>query len=511
MQSLAEASTILSTSSNFLSSQDSKPLIGLKQDGMTGGYLLTYGIQPIDKSLFMEILTTKYYSFEYIENKINHIKKVHKWKGLTEEKINEIRKKFLIQCKEEQITIMDEVNKNIPILLDLKKKFKNTSDLEEKRKVKEEHDIILNKNKSLRERWNTLENDFEQLLEEEASDTLLYTGHSLFSFLLKDDFEYFNDNKASPDGKPIFITRGVLISGTLTKAAIGNASGSLIHHIAKDYGNDEGINFVSYYQILINHYLLHRGFSVGMEDCIPKNTDLIEREIEKCFLEASIAMINEKDPELLEAKVNGMLNKAATIGQKIAKDALDPKNNLVSMIKSGAKGNDFNIAQITGVVGQQNIGGKRIQKIFGGRTLPHTVKISNFQNAPDIIPKHLENDTKYLQKMFEGRGFIKNSFYRGLNPLEFWMAASGGREGLLSTAISTASTGYISRKLAAMLDSISINYLGAVNHLCNDNIVQFAYGSDGLDAARLIKTNYGVSCIDIKHVTDKLNAEKEFK
>ena len=106
MQSLAEASTILSTSSNFLSSQDSKPLIGLKQDGMTGGYLLTYGVQPIDKALFMEILTTRYYSFEYIDNKINHIKKVHKWKGLTDEKINEIRKKFLIQCKEEQITII---------------------------------------------------------------------------------------------------------------------------------------------------------------------------------------------------------------------------------------------------------------------------------------------------------------------------------------------------------------------------------------------------------------------
>jgi len=44
----AECATILSTSANFLSSQDSKPLIGLKQDGMTGGYLFTFCYQPID-------------------------------------------------------------------------------------------------------------------------------------------------------------------------------------------------------------------------------------------------------------------------------------------------------------------------------------------------------------------------------------------------------------------------------------------------------------------------------
>ena len=76
--SKAECATILSTASNFLSSQDSKPLIGLKQDGMTGGYLLTYGYQQIDKAIFMEILTTDYFEMEWIFTKIDHLHKVFK-------------------------------------------------------------------------------------------------------------------------------------------------------------------------------------------------------------------------------------------------------------------------------------------------------------------------------------------------------------------------------------------------------------------------------------------------
>ena len=87
----AECATILSTSANFLSTQDSKPLIGLKQDGMTGGYLLTYGQQPIDKAIFMEILTTEYFELFNIFEKFDHIKLVHKREGLIDKKINQIK------------------------------------------------------------------------------------------------------------------------------------------------------------------------------------------------------------------------------------------------------------------------------------------------------------------------------------------------------------------------------------------------------------------------------------
>ena len=41
---------------------------------------------------------------------------------------------------------------------------------------------------------------------------------------------------------------------------------------------------------------------------------------------------------------------------------------------------------------------------------------------------------------YESKGFIKNSFIRGLNPKEFWFHAITGREGITDTAMKTART-----------------------------------------------------------------------
>jgi DNA-directed RNA polymerase II subunit RPB1 len=46
----------------------------------------------------------------------------------------------------------------------------------------------------------------------------------------------------------------------------------------------------------------------------------------------------------------------------------------------------------------------------------------------------------------EARGFVGNSYLRGLTPQEFFFHAMGGREGLIDTAVKTASTGYIQRR-----------------------------------------------------------------
>ena len=43
----------------------------------------------------------------------------------------------------------------------------------------------------------------------------------------------------------------------------------------------------------------------------------------------------------------------------------------------------------------------------------------------------------------EARGFVHNSFQKGMNPLEFFFHAMAGREGIIDTAVKTSSTGYI--------------------------------------------------------------------
>ena len=103
------------------------------------------------------------------------------------------------------------------------------------------------------------------------------------------------------------------------------------------------------------------------------------------------------------------------------------------MARSGSKGSTINISQMTAIVGQQSVEGKRIPFGFKYRTLPHFTK-------DDYSP--------------ESRGFVENSYLRGLTPTEFFFHAMAGREGLIDTAVKTAETGYIQRRLVKALEDV---------------------------------------------------------
>ena len=77
-------------------------------------------------------------------------------------------------------------------------------------------------------------------------------------------------------------------------------------------------------------------------------------------------------------------------------------------------------------------------------------------------------------------GFVENSYLRGLTPQEFFFHAMGGREGLIDTAIKTASTGYIQRRLVKAMEDVTLQYDGTVRNSLGD-VIQFLYGEDGLD------------------------------
>lgn len=53
------------------------------------------------------------------------------------------------------------------------------------------------------------------------------------------------------------------------------------------------------------------------------------------------------------------------------------------------------------------------------------------------------------------KGFVSNSFYSGLTPTEFFFHTMAGREGLVDTAVKTAETGYMQRRLVKVSRSPS--------------------------------------------------------
>ena len=61
----------------------------------------------------------------------------------------------------------------------------------------------------------------------------------------------------------------------------------------------------------------------------------------------------------------------------------------------------------------------------------------------------------------DAKGFVGNSFFSGLSATEFFFHTMGGREGLVDTAVKTAETGYMSRRLMKALEDLSVQVRAA--------------------------------------------------
>jgi DNA-directed RNA polymerase beta' subunit len=292
------------------------------------------------------------------------------------------------------------------------------------------------------------------------------------------------------------IYKGVMYEGAINKSDVGGSSNSIIQLLYKEYGKELTATFIDNVQFLTNAWLTFSGFSVGIKDCLATKTNEINEVIEKCFMEAKGVEETTYHEGIKEARVNGALSKARDIGLRIAKNALDPKNNFLATVNSGSKGDFFNIAQITGLLGQQNLSGKRIQRYLnrGTRTLPHYP-----------LKQEMSKEMEY-----ESRGFIRHSFIHGLNPQEFYFHAMSGREGITDTAMGTSKSGYTQRKLTKVTENISVKYDGTVRNV-EGHIYQFAYNEDGLDPSEtIIRKGDGLFC-DVARLVDMLNMECEKK
>jgi DNA-directed RNA polymerase II subunit RPB1 len=219
------------------------------------------------------------------------------------------------------------------------------------------------------------------------------------------------------------IFNGVLYEGVLNKAVLGSAHNSLIQVLNKEYGVEIACNFIDNIQFIINSWLAEYGFSVGLEDCMvtsKENVQSIKTNLTKCYIEAEGIEETTQNPGIREVRVTASLSKAKDIGMKIAKNAMRGDNNLLSTVGSGSKGSFFNIAQLTGLLGQQNLNGKRVKPTLnhGKRTLVHYPFTG------------MDKQTEY-----ESRGFIRHSFIHGLNPQEFFFHAMSGREGVCDKKI----------------------------------------------------------------------------
>ena len=307
-----------------------------------------------------------------------------------------------------------------------------------------------------------------------------YTGKQLFSLFLPEDFNYTMTSKwskgTSGREKDIVIKNGQLIQGVIDKSAIGaEEPESVLHRLAKDYGNATAKRFLNAVLVIVKQYITHYGFSYGYGDLvipeerrlailddIGESYDRVNSDIKRYRDGTFAASRGMSREEALEAQIVNELSKARDSAGNVADKAMDETNPARIMATTGARGSSLNIGQMAGALGQQSRRGTRLDTGYNNRALPHF-------NENDDNP--------------DAHGFVRANYRDGLSTLEFFFHAMGGREGLVDTAVRTQQSGYMQRRLINALEHIKMEYDGTVRDP-HGHIIQFLYGEDGIDVAK---------------------------
>ncbi|XP_071737899.1 DNA-directed RNA polymerase III subunit 1-like [Rutidosis leptorrhynchoides] len=280
-----------------------------------------------------------------------------------------------------------------------------------------------------------------------------------------------------PNDGYVYIHNSELISGQLGKVTLGNGNKDGLYSILlRDYNSHAAAACMNRLAKLSARWIGNHGFSIGIDDVQPgdhlneSTKRIISEGNKKCdnfILDFNNGKLKLQPgcnaAQTLEAEITGVLNKIRDETGKVCMEKLHWRNSPLIMSQCGSKGSPINISQMIACVGQQSVGGQRAPNGFADRSLPHFRRMSKTPAA---------------------KGFVANSFYSGLKATEFFFHTMGGREGLVDTAVKTADTGYMSRRLVKGLEDLAVYHDNTVRD-SSGCIVQFTYGGDGRDPSQM--------------------------
>ncbi|CAK1579973.1 unnamed protein product [Parnassius mnemosyne] len=290
----------------------------------------------------------------------------------------------------------------------------------------------------------------------------------------------------------VIIRKGELLSGVLDKTHYGATPYGLVHCMYELYGGDSSCAVLSSFSKVFTFYLQWIGFTLGVKDILvteaaDKKRDefiCLVRQVGRVAAAKATELPADVDENILKETIGEMLIKDPKFRANLDrqyKSALDsytnkintvclsegllekfPYNNLQLMVQSGAKGSTVNTMQISCLLGQIELEGKRPPLMISGRSLPSFLPY-------DITPR--------------AGGFIDGRFMTGIQPQEFFFHCMAGREGLIDTAVKTSRSGYLQRCLIKHLEGLSVAYDYTVRD-ADGSVIQVAYGEDGLDVLK---------------------------
>ncbi|MEK6954652.1 MAG: DNA-directed RNA polymerase subunit A' [Candidatus Micrarchaeota archaeon] len=304
------------------------------------------------------------------------------------------------------------------------------------------------------------------------------TGHEMFSMLLPDDFAFQFTNKVK---ELVEIKKGKLISGHIDS----KTNDAITREIFLKYGAQPTQKFIDASTKMSLKVLAIYGLSLSLADYeLPIEAKNEIRGVVKESRGLQKIVINQlKEGRLLrqpgktlkdtfEEKMMNILEetreKCGKIilhyvhKQKVYFGGIEIHHNpAIMMSKAGAKGKLLNVVQMAALVGQQAIRGKRMTAGYSNRILSHFRK----------------GDLSAYAK-----GFVSNNYKLGMDTVEYFFHAAGGRDSVVDKGVNPAKTGYMQRRLINALQDLIVREDISVRD-AEGNIAQFFYGGDGLDAS----------------------------
>jgi DNA-directed RNA polymerase subunit beta' len=213
-------------------------------------------------------------------------------------------------------------------------------------------------------------------------------------------------NRALPDQMEY---RNILFNRSAIEAMVGE--------VVNEYGNEETVKMLDQMKSLGFKYATQSGTTIAMKDIVvpPQKQSLLSAadtkisRLEEQYLEGLIT-----DSERYKASVEIWTDVSDKM-TKAVEDTLPNYGGIFTMADSGAKGNIAQIKQMAGMRGLMSDPKGRIIE----------------------MP-------------------IRSSFAEGLTVLEYFISTHGARKGLADTALRTADSGYLTRRLADVAQDVII-------------------------------------------------------
>jgi DNA-directed RNA polymerase I subunit RPA1 len=263
----------------------------------------------------------------------------------------------------------------------------------------------------------------------------------------------------APEEADVIFRQNEMLTGVLGKSQFGASKYGLVHAVHELYTPKVAGDLLTSLCRLFTSYLQFRGFTCGMDDLLltaqaeDERTALIDRagrvgtQVASAFASRTQyegaehdvdteqivnitagmkdrLLSSERESEVLDGMMKGGMHETTSriIGACLpdGQRKLFPLNNLSLMTVSGAKGSVVNFSQISCLLGQQELEGKRVPRMASGRTLP---SFDPYDPSP------------------RAGGFIGDRFLSGIRPQEYFFHCMAGREGLVDTAVKTANSG----------------------------------------------------------------------